>query len=141
MNPGSFTAASSGYQPLFGFPRSLRIIVADDEADTVRTLEAILKDEGHEVIGLQRGADVLGQIASFVPEVLIVDISMPEMNGYDLAKEVRRRLGRVPLLIAISGVYRKETDKLLSHACGFDHHLLKPCDPAEVVALLAPLAE
>jgi CheY-like chemotaxis protein len=138
---GRDVGGQSGYSPFLGFPRSLRIIVADDEKDTVMTLKAILDDEGHDVMGVYSGAAVLHALREFRPDVLILDIAMPDISGFVLAKRIRARFGAVhPMLIAISGLYNKHPDKALAQAVGFDHHLAKPCHPAEVLALLAPLA-
>ena len=134
-------SGSTGYSPFHGFPRSLRIIVADDDKDTVITLKAILDDEGHDVLGVYSGAGVLSALREFRPDVLILDIAMPDVSGFVLAKRIRAQFGAVhPMLIAISGLYNKGPDKMLARVVGFDHHLSKPCDPAAVVALLAPLA-
>jgi len=133
-------AGSTGYTPLHGFARSLHIIVADDEKDTVMTLKAVLDDEGHDVIGVYSGSAVLSALREFRPDVLILDIAMPDISGFVLAKRIRAQFGAVhPMLIAISGLYNKGPDKVLAQAAGFDHHLAKPCHPAEVLALLAPL--
>ena len=133
-------AGTNGYTPFHGFPRSLRIIVADDEKDTVITLKAVLDDEGHDVMGVYSGSAVLTALREFRPDVLILDIAMPDISGFVLAKRIRARFGAVhPMLIAISGFYNKGPDKVLAQAVGFDHHLTKPCHPTEVVALLAPL--
>jgi two-component system, chemotaxis family, CheB/CheR fusion protein len=140
-SPGRFAAPGSSYQPLKGFAQSLTIVVADDDKDTVATLAMILRDEGHEVREVTQAGQVLTSVRMFKPDVVILDISMPDASGYEIAKEIRRRFeAKIPLLIAISGVYRKETDKLLSQAVGFHHHLTKPCDPKELLALIAPLA-
>lgn len=137
---GRHAAGSSGYTPFHGFPRSLRIIVADDEQDTVMTLKAILDDDGHDVMGVYSGSAVLNALREFRPDVLILDIAMPDISGFVLAKRIRAQFGAVhPMLIAISGLYNKAPDKALAQAVGFDHHLAKPCHPAEVLALLAPL--
>ena len=65
---------------------------------------------------------------------------MPDISCFVLAKRIRAEFGAVhPMLIAKSGLYKKEPDKALAQAVGFDHHLAKPCHPAEVLALLAPL--
>ena|SRR5687768_14749397 len=139
---GRDSARDSGYRPLYGFPRSLRIIVADDEKDTVMTLKTILDDEGHDVVGVYSGAGVLSALRDFRADALILDIAIPDISGFVLAKRIRAEFGAVhPLLIAISGLYNKGPDKLLAKVAGFDHHLAKPCDPAEVVALLAPLMD
>lgn len=137
---GRDEARSSGYLPFYGFPRSLRIIVADDDRDTVLTLKAVLDDEGHDVVGVHSGSGVLNALREFRPDALILDIAMPDISGFVVAKRIRAQFGAVhPMLIAISGLYNKRPDKVLAQVVGFDHHLTKPCDPAEVVALLAPL--
>jgi CheY-like chemotaxis protein len=122
-------------------PRSLRIIVADDDRDAVLTLMMILRDEGHEVRGVYNGSWVIPTIGQFDPDVLILDIAMPQMSGYEIARTVvqsRARRSR-PLLVGISGQFKKHADKLLADSVGFDHYLVKPCDPAALIALLAPL--
>jgi DNA-binding response OmpR family regulator len=117
--------------------RSLRIIVADDEQDSVSMLKLILNDEGHDVITLDRGRDVLATIAKFDPDAVVLDIAMPDKSGYELAQEIRKRYGEVrPLLIAISGRYKKASDKMLGEIAGFDHYLLKPYEPKDLLALL-----
>ena len=124
------------YSPRFS-PRSLRIIVADDEPDSVATLKLLLNDEGHDVVALSKGSDVLRRVEDFRPDVLVLDLAMPDMSGYELAKEIRKRYGRItPLLIAITGRYKQASDKIFGEIVGFDHYLLKPYQPGELLALL-----
>lgn len=123
-----------------GYWRSLRIVICDDDKDTVNTLAAILEDEGHKVQRVYGGAEVIPAVRRFMPDALIMDIAMPKVTGYDVVKEIRRQfMAYRPLVIAISGVYVKQADALLSRAVGFDHHLTKPVHPDEVIELLAPL--
>jgi DNA-binding response OmpR family regulator len=69
--------------------------------------------------------------------VVITDINLPGMSGFAIARELHARHGLVaPLLIAISGAWTKTSDRLLGMAVGFDHYLLKPCDPRELMPLL-----
>ena len=83
--------------------------------------------------------EVMAAVRNFEPDAIILDISMPGESGYQLAKQVRAWFYTYrPLLIAIRGVYRKPTDALLSQAVGFDHHLTKPCNIDELLALLEP---
>ena len=71
---------------------------------------------------------------------MIADINMPGESGYAIARELHERHGKLaPLLIAISGKWTKASDRLLGKAVGFDHYLLKPCDPKELLPLLEPL--
>ena len=117
----------------------MRILLADDDRDTVLTLTAILEDEGHEVRGLTKGTEVLPTVRSFSPEVVILDISMPDLTGLQLAKEICAQYADArPLLIAISGIYNRGSDRILSEVVGFAHHLPKPCVPEQILSLLGP---
>ena len=120
--------------------RRLRVLIADDERDQVATLAAILNDEGHEVREVYRGTEVLRMIANFDPDVALIDIGMPGMTGYDVAREVRAQYGkRGPVLIAVTG-WKKPSDRILAQIAGFDHHLGKPFEAKQLLDLLEPLA-
>src|SRR5690349_19323683 len=114
-----------------------RILIADDDRDTASMLAAILRDEGHETHIVLRGDEVLEIDRLVRPDVVILDVNMPGMSGFALAREIRTRRGiAAPLLIAISGKWTRKEDQQLGEGVGFDHYLLKPCEPAEVVRLL-----
>jgi DNA-binding response OmpR family regulator len=133
----SAPASWSGALGRLPMARALRILVADDEPDSVAMLKLILNDEGHDVIGLNKGADVLRTIEEFDPDAVVLDIAMPDKSGYELAKEIRARHGEIrPLLIAISGRYKQASDRMLGQIVGFDHYLLKPYEPKDLLALL-----
>ncbi|HUQ75410.1 MAG TPA: response regulator [Burkholderiales bacterium] len=118
-------------------PLPLRVLVADDERDTVLMMAAILRDEGHEVHTVLRGDEVLELDRLVRPDVVILDIEMPGMSGYSVAREIRTRRGMAaPLLIAMSGKWTGKEEQLLAQHVGFDHYLLKPCQPGEVIGLL-----
>jgi len=118
-------------------PAGLRVLVADDNPDTVLTLSALLADDGHEVRALQEGAGVPQHVAAFDPDVCIFDIEMPGRNGYRLARELRdRRIGPRPLLVALSGAYVRPADRFLALMVGFDHFFQKPADPRELARVL-----
>ena len=121
--------------------RGLRILVADDERDQVATLALLLADEGHEVREVYRGSEVLRMVRDFDPDVALIDIGMPGMTGYDVAREIRQLFGASrPLLVAITG-WKQSSDKILAKLAGFDHHLAKPFDPNGLLALIEPLAQ
>jgi DNA-binding response OmpR family regulator len=123
-----------------GAPKRLRVLVADDERDTVATLIALLADDGCQVRGVYKGRDVIPAVRDFAPDAIVLDLAMPDVSGWELAREIRRRSGeQQPVLIAISGRYKQAADKLLGELVGFDHHLTKPCDPKALLALLATL--
>jgi len=117
--------------------RKLSILIADDEADTVTTLAAILEDEGHVVHSITDAALVMEAVARFSPEVCILDIEMPGVSGYTLAREISSKLKEQrPVLIAISGKWKTQTDKFLAKSVGFDHFFEKPAQPADLIAVL-----
>jgi|1185.fasta_scaffold551760_2 DNA-binding response OmpR family regulator len=122
--------------------RPLYLLVADDERDTVQTLGTILSDEGHEVVGMHKGPTVIEQVRRRKPDAVILDIDMPGMSGYSVAREVRATFEMSPpLLIAISGKWVGQTDRMLADLAGFSHFLQKPCDPQILLALLEPLRQ
>ena len=119
--------------------RKLRVLIADDDRDMVATLAAILNDEGHTVREVYRGTEVLRLIEQFDPDVALVDIGMPGMSGYDVAREVRETHDKRPMLIAITG-WKKPSDRILARLVGFDHHLPKPFEARDLLNLLDPVA-
>jgi CheY-like chemotaxis protein len=123
--------------------RALRVLVADDDADTVQTLTALLELEGHVVRAVHTGADVLPAVPTFRPDAIILDISIPGLSGYAVAQAVRHSFTelRRPLMIAISGMWKQAGDRLVAQQVGFDHYLVKPCDPREVIQLLDKLSK
>ena len=120
-------------------PRPLRIVIADDDRDAVLTLMMVLRHEGHDVRGVYKGIDVLRLLEEFEPDAVILDIYMPELNGYDVARGIASKRRHMPLMIGVSGVYKKGSDRILAELTGFDHYLTKPYDPSDVLRLLAPL--
>ena len=140
MNPNALPGRRSNGAA--GPARSLRIVVADDDRDTVDMLTIILRDEGHVVHGVYTGKDVLPMVRTLNPDAVILDIAVPGMSGYAVAQEIRYSFteARRPMLIAISGMWKEHPDKRVAQQMGFDAHLLKPCDTDEILTLLAPLA-
>ena len=121
-------------------PRALRILVVDDSRDAVLSAMMLLEDEGHHVRGLYSGRDVVKVVQEFNPDAILLDIALPGVSGWEVARTLREKLGRRQLLIGISGEYKHSVDRILSEAIGFDHYLVKPYDPNELLALLAPLS-
>src|SRR5690242_11722467 len=108
-------------------PARLRILVADDDRDTANVLALILRDAGHDVHVALRGDEVADIDRLLRPDVVILDINMPGMSGYAVAREIRERRGPLaPLLIAISGSWKDNADQRVAEQLGFDHFLLKP---------------
>src|SRR5438094_102023 len=108
-------------------PRCLRVLIADDEHDTVLTLMQLLRDEGHDTRGVYRGGEVLPALESFDPDVVLLDIAMPDASGWEVARDIRLRYGELrPLLIAISGLYKQSAEQVLGTMAGFNYYIAKP---------------
>jgi CheY-like chemotaxis protein len=115
---------------------ALRVLVADDNKDTADTLGQLLGMWGYDVRAAYDGADALQIAETFVPLAAILDLAMPGLTGYDVARRIRRVPGlEHVLLICLSG-YGKEEDRRRAYEAGFDHFLLKPADLEELRRLL-----
>ena len=121
-------------------PRQLRILIADDDRDSVLTLMMVLRLEGHETRGVYNGKQVIPTLRDFEADAIVLDIAMPGLSGWEVASIIKQRYGdNAPLLIGVSGQYKQASDKILSNIVGFNHYLLKPYEPSELLKLLAPL--
>ena len=113
-----------------------RILVADDNRDAAESLAALLELEGHEVTLAYDGADALLAYERVRPQICLLDIGMPYRTGNEVAAEIRSREdGRLPTLVAITG-WGQDADRSQALAAGFDHHLTKPVDPAQLLRLI-----
>src|SRR4026207_1223710 len=105
---------------------ALRILIADDDRDTVLSLATVLLDEGHEVREVYRGDAVLDQVRAYRPDVVLLDIGMPGLPGFETARLIGREFGRdLPRLIALTGC-EQASAKVLGKIVGFDHYITKP---------------
>ena len=120
------------------YEEQLRILVVDDDRDTLDTLSFILKDEGYVVHSATSGQEALRAVRVFRPDVVIHDIAVPGMSGYAVAQSIRYGFTdlRRPFMIAISGVWKELPDRRVAEQMGFDEYLTKPCDTAELLRLL-----
>jgi two-component system, chemotaxis family, CheB/CheR fusion protein len=129
---------SRGAEGLAAPPR--RILVVDDNRDAADSLALALQIKGHQVRTAHDGVAAIDAVAEFRPDVVLLDIGMPRLNGHDVARHLRHRHGTErPVLIALTG-WGQDEDRRRSHEAGFDHHLVKPADPAVLEALLASIA-
>src|SRR5260221_12188073 len=114
--------------------RNLRLIICDDERDTVATLCEILRDEGDQVREAHAGVQAIREVRAAPPDAVIVDINMPGISGYEVAREVRRLYAEfAPVMIAISGRWTGQTDRMLSKLAGVEYFLAKPIQRQSVV--------
>jgi signal transduction histidine kinase/ActR/RegA family two-component response regulator len=131
------TAGSPGVLPDGDAANARRVLVADDNRDFADSLAAVLKMAGHEVCVTYDGAQAVDTARWWEPDVVLLDIGLPLMNGYEAARRIREALaGKNPLLVAITG-WGQDEDRRRSNSAGFDHHLVKPIDPGVLTRLIA----
>ena len=105
---------------------TFRILLADDNVDFVNSIGALLSAMGHSVVITHNGPDALTAASRFCPDYAFLDIGLPQMSGYDLARGIRRlSCGPMTMLIAVTG-WGQEKDRQLAFEAGFDHHMVKP---------------
>jgi signal transduction histidine kinase len=119
---------------------SRRILVVDDNEDAANTLAMILKLEGHDVDTAYSGAEALGKLDGFRPGVVLLDIGLPGIDGFEVAARIRaQRRHADTRLVAITG-YGQDADRARTLAAGFEHHLVKPVDFTELLKVLGSMS-
>lgn len=113
---------------------SLRLLVVDDNHDTVESLAMLMRLNGHDVMTAVSGPAALNAAFSTERDIIMLDIGLPGINGYEVARRIRAHSAR-PVLIAMTG-YGQPEDRLKSKEAGFDYHLTKPVDPTRLQDLL-----
>jgi signal transduction histidine kinase len=121
-------------------PVRRRILVADDNADALETLATVLELGGHEVFSAANGSLALESAERHLPEVALLDIGMPLLDGYEVARRIRAQAwGKRITLVALTG-WGQDSDRRRSQEAGFDSHLVKPLDLDKLTQLLAGLS-
>ena len=118
-------------------PAPRRILVVDDNVDAADSLALLLGMEGHDVRVAHDGPAALAAVEAEPPDLVFLDIGMPVMNGYDVARRLRQRPGLEHLLLVAMTGWGQEEDRRRSQEAGFDHHLVKPVEPDALHQLLA----
>lgn len=118
----------------------LRILVVDDNADSVESLSMLLESYGHVLHTASHGEMALRQAQAHPLDLVVLDIGLPGMNGYDVARAIRALpLSRQPVLVALSG-YGRDNDRRQAKESGFDHHLVKPADPEQLFEIMSTIS-
>jgi CheY-like chemotaxis protein len=118
-----------------------RILLADDNRDALDSLATLLQCDGHEVHTAGDGAEALEVAAQCRPNVVLLDIGMPKLDGYEVARRIRAEpWGKSAVLIALTG-WGQDEDRRRSREVGFDSHLVKPLDPEALSSLLQRLPQ
>ena len=135
----SHTPIANSQKKLAPTALPLRVLIADDNEDAASTLNDFLSIHGHEVKVAFDGIQALRMARQFAAEVVILDIGMPEMNGYEVAETIRSwRDENRPVLIALTG-WGADNDMKNASAAGFDFHFTKPVHPGDIASLLRDL--
>jgi CheY-like chemotaxis protein len=134
VEPPAMRRASSGAK---ASPAARDVLVVEDNDDARETLRRMLELEGHRVRVAADGASGLEAVRASVPEIALIDIGLPKMDGYELARHIRAesRGPARPYLVAVTG-YGLPEDRAKTRAAGFDLHLVKPVDAATLATVL-----
>jgi DNA-binding response OmpR family regulator len=133
-------ALSPAVNPSSSAPRPVhstaRVLIVEDNVDAARLLEILLRTRAHAVGVAHDGRTALSMVRAEPPAVMLIDLGLPDMTGYELARQVRadESLQSV-MLIALTG-YGEPAARAMTAAAGFDHHMVKPLDRAELESLL-----
>lgn len=112
-----------------------RVLVVDDNEDAADSLAMLLTVRGDQVRIAYDGAEAVVAEQDFIPEVVLLDIGLPKMSGYDVARRIRSTRGNGVLIIAITG-WGQEEDRRRAREAGFDHHFTKPVDFERLLDLI-----
>jgi CheY-like chemotaxis protein len=115
------------------------VLLIEDNADARQSLRTLLEREGHRVDEAADGASGLARAEATEPDIVLIDIGLPSMDGYEVARRIRARRGATPILVAITG-YGQADDRRRALEAGFDAHLTKPVFPDHLSQVLATLA-
>jgi PAS domain S-box-containing protein len=120
---------------------SLRVMVVDDNRDSAGSMGMLLRLMGNDIRTAADGLEAVGAADEFRPDVMLLDIGLPKLNGFEVAKKIREQpWGRRIVLIAVTG-WGQETDRKRSEEAGFDHHLVKPVNTADLMRLMSALGQ
>lgn len=114
----------------------MRVLVIEDNLDAATTLQDVLEMAGHEVVVAHDGEEGVTKARSLAPDVVLCDVGLPGLDGYQVARRIRAERSVAPMLIAMTG-YTLPEDQRQAYQAGFDHHLGKPVDVAELERVMA----
>jgi CheY-like chemotaxis protein len=118
---------------------ALRVLIVDDDHDTAETLTDLLRRFGHDTLTVFRGLDALESVSSYAPDVVLLDLSMPGVDGFALAQHARRVTAGRTTLVAHTG-HDEEDYRARARAAGITHYLVKPASPVRLQQLLEQIA-
>jgi CheY-like chemotaxis protein len=130
------TSGRTPADPSLDTKRGLRVLVVDDDTDSADSMALLLRMYGHEVRTAADGVQALRAAQEQQPDVVLLDIVLPGMNGFEVARRLQQQqTGKRSLFVAVTG-FREEADRHFSPDANFDLHLLKPVNPEELQKVL-----
>ena len=133
----SASPPETGIEPAEPTGPALRVLVVDDNVDAAESMALLMQAAGHQVRMSNDGSAVLAAALDFLPEVVLLDLGLPGLDGYEVAKRLRQEPALNDLvLVAVTG-YGQDSDRQRSQEAGFDHHLVKPADFEKLRQILA----
>ena len=135
--PGVAAAAPGAAEAAAPTQPCLRVLVVDDNVDMAESLAMLMQAAGHVVQTAHSGTGAVSAANDYRPDVVLLDIGLPEIDGFEVAKRIRKDpLHQAMVLVALTG-YGQDADRQRSREVGFDHYLVKPVDLEEVQGILA----
>jgi len=113
-----------------------RILVADDDQDSAESLAMLFQMMGHDVRSALNGLEAVDVAANFRPDLIVLDIGMPGLDGYEVCRRIRQQPWAQAVVIAALTGWTRDEDKDRSQEAGFDHYLVKPIDPQALTDLV-----
>jgi DNA-binding response OmpR family regulator len=139
LNEASQPQASAAEEQTSAPVSALRILVVDDNRDAADSLSEMLELMGNETRTAYDGREGVDMAGDYLPDVVLLDIGLPKLNGYDACRLIREQpWGKSLVVIALTG-WGQDKDRQLSREAGFDYHLVKPVDPQALMAIVAGL--
>ena len=140
MHPGVPALPPPGIAVALPAERLYRVLVVDDNVDAAESLATLLSISGHEIRMAHDGRSALEAAREFRPDLALLDIGLPGLSGFEVAEQIRREPTLAPIVLVAMTGYGLETDRQRSRDAGFDHHLVKPADFAEVQKILGSIS-
>jgi signal transduction histidine kinase/ActR/RegA family two-component response regulator len=113
-----------------------RVLIVDDNVDAAVTLQDSLDALGHDTAVAHDGASALAAVATFAPDIVLLDIGLPDVDGYEVARRLRAAIQRPIQIVALTG-WGQDSDRRKSHEAGIDHHLVKPVRMGDLITLIS----
>lgn len=120
---------------------ALRILIVDDNRDSASTLSMLLRRLGHQTLTAFDGEEAVATARGFSPEVVLLDIGLPKLNGYEVCRWIRAQNSSHRIVIIAQTGWGQEETKQKTRDAGFDHHMVKPVDPTALLRILNDLTK